>query len=615
MSRGRTTAGSRSRTRRTSHSRTTTSASRGTPSAARPRPGSTCTNTTDSLLVGNTVDHNTDSGIQLTGGSTRDELRANVCFSNAQGWQRAATGIRLYSSPGNVVDQNILHDNEDSGVESYTGSNNTLLYDNVSYGNGDHGIDNYRSTGQRVIANTVYDNVTAGINVEGTSTGATLANNISVDNGIDSPRTHSDIRIESGSTSGTKLDYDLVHLSTSDTLLIWSSVSYTSLAAFRSASGQELHGIDADPKWASIPNRDFHLKAGSPAIDSANSGASGQPSVDVEDKARYDDPATPNAGVGPRAYDDRGAYEFRQNAPLDHIVISPPTGSIAAGASQTYSAQGFDATGNSLGDVTGSTTFSIAPNGSCAGNTCTATVAGAHTVTGNDGGKTATASLAVTAAALDHLVLAPATATIAAGVAVVDRAGRDRYENSLGDVTASTTFTIAPDGSCSGSACTATVAGAHTVTGTTSGKTGTASLTVTAAALDHLVLSPATATIVAGGSRSYTAQGRDRYDNSLGDVTASTTFRRARRLLRRSRLQRHDRRRAHRHRLVARRHRYGEPAGQPGESRSSRAQPREHDDHSRRHAGLQCLRIRRVRQPARGRDRLDSLLDRAGRLL
>ena len=39
---------------------------------------------------------------------------------------------------------------------------------------------------------------TAGINVEGNSTGATLANNISVDNGINSPRTHSNIRIELG---------------------------------------------------------------------------------------------------------------------------------------------------------------------------------------------------------------------------------------------------------------------------------------------------------------------------------------------------------------------------------------------------------------------------------
>jgi hypothetical protein len=119
----------------------------------------------------------------------------------------------------------------------------------VLYNNGDHGIDDYKSTDQTIIANTVYKNVTAGINIEGNSTGATIANNISVDNGIKSPRTHSNIRVESGSTSGTTLDYDLVYLTTADTLLIWNSVSYTSLASFRSASGQETHAIQADPRW------------------------------------------------------------------------------------------------------------------------------------------------------------------------------------------------------------------------------------------------------------------------------------------------------------------------------------------------------------------------------
>src|SRR5213075_523157 len=93
-----------------------------------------------------------------------------------------------------------------------------------------------------------------------------------------------------------------------------------------------------------------------------------------------------------------------------------------------------------------------------------------------------------------------------------------------GDVTSGTTFSITPNGSCTGNVCTATTAGAHTVTGTNSGKTSTASLTVNAGPLDHLALSPASATISSGGSQAYTAQGRDQYENSLGDVTSTTTF-------------------------------------------------------------------------------------------
>ena len=45
-----------------------------------------------------------------------------------------------------------------------------------------------------------------------------------------------------------------------------------------------------------------------------------------------------------------------------------------------------------------------------------------------------------------------------------------------------------------------------------------------AAAVDHIVISPNNATITAGGSQSYTAQAFDAANNSLGDVTATTTF-------------------------------------------------------------------------------------------
>jgi hypothetical protein len=210
---------------------------------------------------------------------------------------------------------------------------------------------------------------------------------------------------------------------------------------------------------------------------------------------------------------------------LDHIVISPSSAAISAGGSQAYTAEGFDSSNNSLGDVTSNTTFSISPDGSCTAATCTASTAGPHTVTGNDSGKTSTASLTVNAGAFDHLTLAPASATIASGGSQVYTAqGRDQYNNSLGDVTSNTTFSISPDGSCSGASCTASVTGAHTVTGTNAGKTGTASLQVGAGSLDHIVISPSSATIGAGGSQAYTAQGFDASNNSLGDVTAFTTF-------------------------------------------------------------------------------------------
>src|SRR4029450_6150037 len=110
---------------------------------------------------------------------------------------------------------------------------------------------------------------------------------------------------------------------------------------------------------------------------------------------------------------------------------------------------------------------------------CPAPPTGPHIVTGTDAGKTSTASLTVNAGPLDHLVLSPASATIPSGGSQAYTAeGGDQYDNSRGDVTASTTFSIAPDGSCTAETCTASAPGAHAVTGTNAGKTGSASLNV-----------------------------------------------------------------------------------------------------------------------------------------
>ncbi len=270
--------------------------------------------TTDSLLVNNVVHNNTDAGIHLKGTTTRVEVRNNNVFENARQYQRAAPGIDLRAT-GNTVVGNLTHHNEDSGIQVYTGARNNLIVNNVSYDNGDHGIDVLRASGQRIIGNTIYRNDTAGINLEGGSTsgstGGTLANNVSVDNGITSTRTRGNIRIDANSISGTTINFDLVWLSSPGTQIVWGNNSYMSLSAFRAAVAQEARGIEADPLFRSAAMGDFHLKGGSPAIDSANSGASGQRTTDLEGRPRIDDPGTVNTGAGTRTYDDRGAYEYK----------------------------------------------------------------------------------------------------------------------------------------------------------------------------------------------------------------------------------------------------------------------------------------------------------------
>jgi parallel beta-helix repeat protein len=281
----------------------------GEPAQGQAQSGIYAQNVADSVISGNTVDHNSSYGIYLLS-SARNQVRGNIVFSNAQGFRRAASGIRLYGSTGNTISSNISHHNEDSGIEAYASSHDNLIVNNDAYLNGDHGIDLLGSKTNRVVSNTVYDNVTAGINVEGGSTGATMRNNICINDGLDSPRTNSNIRVDAASVSDTTLNRDLVYLSRPGIMIIWGATRYTSLAAFRTATGQEAQGIEADPKFADPAAGNFRLLAGSPAIDSADSGANGQQTTDIEGKGRVDDPATANTGAGPRAYDDRGAHEL-----------------------------------------------------------------------------------------------------------------------------------------------------------------------------------------------------------------------------------------------------------------------------------------------------------------
>jgi hypothetical protein len=224
--------------------------------------------------------------------------------------------------------------------------------------------------------------------------------------------------------------------------------------------------------------------------------------------------------------------------PLARLELIPSTARIVAGDRQAYRTEGYDAAGHDLGDYTIYTVFSISPDGSCAGASCTATVAGRHIVTGTVVGTEVigTAILEVVAGPLAKLELRPNRARIVAGGKVTYHAdGFDAYHNPLGEVTDQTSFTIDPPGSCAGATCTATQLRSHTVTGILVGNPairGTARLLVVPGPgpgkLASLELRPNPAVIEPGGKVSYIVHGLDadghRLDG-LGDLAAYTVFR------------------------------------------------------------------------------------------
>ena len=355
----------------------------GQPVSGQTGKGIRLSNVKDSLVAHNTVADNSDFGILVTGGSTRNRVVGNEVRSNARQFERAASGIRVYASPGNTISSNVSHDNEDSGIELSDGNDN-LAANNTIYGNGDHGLDVYRSVGARIVSNSVHRNLTAGISLEESSAGASLANNVSVDNGIDSPRSKGNIRVDLTSVTGTTLDRDLVYQHGTDRNFEWKGLGYTTLAQFRAVSGQEANGIEADPGWVSPSTGDFHLAAGSPAIDAADSGASGAAARDAEGNARVDEPSAANTGTGPRSFDDLGAYEYQ----------SPPSNLVRNSRFETDTSgwnTGGSAAGVRLARVSGGHTGGWAAeliNAGTAAGTCTlndspnwatTTSAGTHT--------------------------------------------------------------------------------------------------------------------------------------------------------------------------------------------------------------------------------------------
>ncbi len=256
----------------------------------------------------------------------------------------------------------------------------------------------------------------------------------------------------------------------------------------------------------------------------------------IEETATVTAKAPPHTGVAT----DSTTVDFTLGGSLDHFTFDTISSPQTAGATFSITITAKDQDGNTVTSYTGTNTLSdttgtINPSstGSFAGGvwTGTVTITKAQTgvtiaTTGTDKSGTSN-SFAVTAGSLDHIVISPDTASITAGDSQTYTAEAfDQYDNSLGDVTNDATFEIVTEagGSWAANVYTSENAGTWTVTGTYSGKSGTATLTVIEGPLDHIVISPDTASIAAGDSQTYTAEAFNQYDNSLGDVTNDTTF-------------------------------------------------------------------------------------------
>jgi parallel beta-helix repeat protein len=323
----------------------------GTPISA-PAAGIYLRNLAGGLIKGNVTHDNSAHGIYLTGSTTGVTVQGNTSYHNAYQYERNANGIDDIA-PGNSIIGNVTYANEDTGINIYPGANNTLIANNVTYDNGDHGIDDYNVTGGRIVGNTVYYNCTDGINVEGTSGNYEIENNISMNNAtgaVINPtpipvnpstgkpyytnlcnRRTGNIGVYDSAPATSTANYNLVYQSSSKSVEYdWAGVSYSTQQALYSATGQEQHGIFADPRFVNAAAWNLQLTQGSPAIDSANSLASGEQATDILGNPRVCDPAVPDTGNPPGSCYDRGAYEYQpasgSRGPAAALAVTPTSG-------------------------------------------------------------------------------------------------------------------------------------------------------------------------------------------------------------------------------------------------------------------------------------------------
>ncbi len=205
-------------------------------------------------------------------------------------------------------------------------------------------------------------------------------------------------------------------------------------------------------------------------------------------------------------------------APVASVTVSPSSANVAITGTVQLTATPKDANGNPL---TGraiswsSSDNTIATvNGS---GLVTGVAAGTVTITATSEGKSGTASITVAGAPVATVTVTPASASVQAGQTVQLTATlKDANGNILtGRVVTWSSNNPSVAGVNSSGLVTGNTAGSATITATSEGKSGTSAITVTAVPVASVTVTPATASVPAGGTVQLTATPKDANGNPL----------------------------------------------------------------------------------------------------
>lgn len=224
---------------------------------------------------------------------------------------------------------------------------------------------------------------------------------------------------------------------------------------------------------------------------------------------------------------------------LDHVVISPIPATVATSGTCQFTAVGQDALNQAVSGV--SYTWEVVAGGgtiNSAGLFTAGTTAGTFTntilVTAIKGEVTITSNATVTVAVpglLDHVAISPDTlVSPVSGTQQFTAESHDAFCQVVSDVTY--TWEVVSGGGAiddTGLFIAGTTTGTFTDTVVVTAKKGdiskTANVTViiaTPGILDHVVISPVTATILTSGTQKFTATAEDAFNQPVTDLTSCT---------------------------------------------------------------------------------------------
>ena len=202
--------------------------------------------------------------------------------------------------------------------------------------------------GTDVTSNTVMNDCGTALSLTGGSSGSSIENNVLEQvNSCGMPAFSTGLlNVDAASTKGTTVGYGVLDpaapgfpVQMGQYPYEWSGKFYSTLAAFKAASGQGNGDLLTDPEVGAYVAYQPDSSS-SPVINSANSNAPGELATDINGGPRLNDPLAPDTGVGAYDYYDRGAFQVQLSTSA--TVSATPVGETGVtAASQDWSKAGY----------------------------------------------------------------------------------------------------------------------------------------------------------------------------------------------------------------------------------------------------------------------------------